>query len=335
MLREDIFEIVEYASESGFITVMGSNGTLLTEERLMALKKAGLKGIGISIDSTLPEYHDSFRGMKGTWEMSINALRSAKRVGIETQIDVTLTDSNWEEIDKFVLTGIELGAKAVNFFFLVCTGRAMRTEISTRNYARALERIAELAMKEKKIMVRARCAPHVYRTLYEKGFPISAGTRGCMAGRSYIRIDPEGNVTPCPYMSLNIGNIKEQSLTTIWEHAKELKILREGRYRGRCGICEYSEICGGCRARALVEKGDILEEDSLCDYEPKGRAELFLNKEFESELLWDDEAKERITKVPLFMKRMVIRIIEERAKQNNIRVITSEFIDSIKKLFVK
>ena len=93
MLRGDIFDIVEYAAKSGLITVMGSNGTLLTGERLMLLKEAGLKGIGISIDTTVPG-RDSLRGDADVWHRSVQALCEAKGVGIETQLDVTLTDKN-------------------------------------------------------------------------------------------------------------------------------------------------------------------------------------------------------------------------------------------------
>jgi len=144
MLRQDIFHIVEYASEAGIIVVMGSNGTLLTEENLLDLSRAGLRGIGISIDSTNAKKHDQFRGINGSWDLSINAILKANYAGLETQMDVTLTDQNWEEIDSFISLGKDLGVKAVNFFFLICTGRALKTNISTQNYARALQRITEL-----------------------------------------------------------------------------------------------------------------------------------------------------------------------------------------------
>lgn len=330
MLREDIYDIVEYASQAGFITVMGSNGTLITMENIRMLKRAGLKGLGVSIDSTNSQRHDSFRGLEGAWEMSVSALRSAKEVGIETQMDVTLTDKNAGEIINFVEFGASLSVKAVNFFFLVCTGRAMKTDITGYKYESALRTIAELSRTEKRLMVRARCAPHIYRLLHEEGFSVPEGTRGCLAGRHYMRIDTEGNITPCPYMPAFIGNIRERSLTDIWENSPYLELLRKGDYKGRCGICEYTEICGGCRARAFVEKGDLMEEDSLCLYNPTGKGRVDLDDAFKSDLLWDADAKERIRKVPLFMRNMVIRMIETKAIENGIGLITSEFIDEIK-----
>lgn len=330
MLREDIYDIVRYSTQAGFITVMGSNGTLLTEDNLSALKEAGLKGLGVSIDAPEPGGHDSFRGLAGAWELSVEALRTARGLGLETQMDVTLTDRNWQDTDGFIELGAALGAKAVNFFFLVCTGRAMGTDISTGHYEEALRRIAKSTMKERRLMVRARCAPHIYRVLHQEGFSIPEGTRGCLAGRAYIRIDPEGNVTPCPYMPVVAGNVKDTSLAAIWEGAPEFRLMRDGAYRGRCGDCEYAGICGGCRARALSDRGDMMDEDPLCTYEPEGRDCVTPDEDFRSELRWEEDARERIKKVPVFMKGMVIRVIETKARERGIDVISSEFMDEIK-----
>ncbi len=329
MLRDDVFEIIEYASDAGFITVLGTNGTLLTREKIDLLRDAGLKGMGVSIDSPDSHNHDRFRGLDGAWDMSISALGTAHDSGIETQMDVTLTDENIGEIDNFIELGSSLSVKAVNFFFLVCTGRAVRTDISSVSYESALRRIAELSSKEKRLMVRARCAPHIHRLLYEDGVPVAEGTRGCLAGRQYIRIDPEGNITPCPYMSLSLGNIRESSLSDIWENASSLKLLQEGKYSGRCGSCEYEQICGGCRARALTEKNDFMEEDPLCTYEPRGGS-LSFNDNFKSDLVWDETARKRVKKIPVFMKNMIIKVIEDKAREKGISIITSDLIDELK-----
>lgn len=332
LLRGDIYDLIEYASSGGFIPVLGSNGILLTREVVRLLKEAGLMGVGVSIDSVNPEEHDRFRGFGGAWELSVSGLRYAREAGIETQIDVTLTDRNYQEIDRFIEFGVGLGVKAINFFFLICTGRAMKTDISTSNYESALRDVAIRTFKEKRLMVRARCAPHIYRVLYEDGYSIPPGTRGCLAGRSYMRIDPEGNVTPCPYMPVNVGNVRESSLGKIWEESPYLRLLREGNYKGRCGSCEYTEICGGCRARALVDRKDIMDEDSLCGYIPEGKGKVTIEMKETSDLMWDERAKERIKNVPTFMRNMIVRMIESKAREKGIDTITSEFIDELKKV---
>lgn len=331
MLREDIFEIVEETGKAGFITVLGSNGTLLTRESLRTLKAAGLRGVGISIDSHESGYHDSFRGLHGSWDLSIKALNDAKEAGLETLMDVTLTEKNWMHLSDFVELGASLSVKAVNFFFLICTGRAMKMDISTEHYDKALRQITSLFQKERRLMVRARCAPHIYRVLHEEGVQIPEGTKGCLAGRQYMRIDPEGNITPCPYMPLVVGNVREKSLPSLWENAPYLKLLRKGNYKGRCGTCEYSDLCGGCRARAMTVNGDFMGEDSFCDYVPKGNEKVKLAQVFHGELEWTGEARARIKKAPFFMQSVIVRIVEEQARKKGITRITSEFIDEIKR----
>lgn len=330
MLREDIYDIVEHAARAGFITVLGSNGTLLTRENLRALKDAGLKGVGISIDAPEPSAHDAFRGREGAWDLSMSALKGAREVGLETLLDVTVTEQNRSRLKEFVDLGAELGAKGVNFFFLVCTGRAMETAISSEGYVQALRELSSLFKQERRLMVRARCAPHIYRILHEDGFPLPEGTRGCLAGRQYLRIDPEGNVTPCPYMPLTVGNVRERSLASLWENAPYLKLIRKGGYAGRCGVCEYSELCGGCRARALAEKGDFMGEDSFCGYVPRGQGKVKLTPAAKGELEWTDAARQRTAKAPFFMQSVIVKIIEEQAKKRGVSRITSEFIDEIK-----
>ncbi|MGD2079892.1 MAG: SPASM domain-containing protein, partial [Nitrospirota bacterium] len=286
----------------------------------------------ISIDSASAARHDRFRGLQGAWDLSVKAIRDAGDVGIETQLDATLTDENVEELDDLVELAAGLGAKAVNFFFLVCTGRAMRTSISTENYDSALARIAEKFAAETRLMVRARCAPHIYRVLHQGGFSLPAGTRGCLAGRAYMRISPEGDITPCPYMPLVVGNVREASLGTIWEESPELKKLRGGGLRGRCGICEFASICGGCRARGLAELGDFMEEDSLCSYDPEGEAKVELKGLFSTSLKWEDDAKERIRKVPPFIRGMIVNAAEGMARKRGMGAVTCELLDELKKM---
>ncbi|MBF0321079.1 MAG: radical SAM protein [Nitrospirae bacterium] len=333
MIRTDIYELIGHAAAAGFITVLGTNGTLIDSESVKRLKDAGLRGAGISIDSPGPSEHDSFRGSGGAWARSIAALKLLRDVGIETQLDVTVMDSNCADLERFIELGVELGAKAVNFFFLVCTGRAMKTLISTANYDSALKKIVDFSKSEKRLMARARCAPHIYRIMHEGGAHIQPGSRGCLAGRSYMRVDPYGGVTACPYMPDTLGSVKSTPIAEIWNNSQKLATLREGRYEGRCGHCEYTEVCGGCRARALAEKGGFMDEDPLCTYEPAHGAKTLVvdTGEIKSDLQWEDAAKERIKAVPAFVRKMVIGAIEKAAREKGATVITTELLDEVKK----
>jgi hypothetical protein len=131
-------------------------------------------------------------------------------------------------------------------------------------------------------------------------------------------------------MSLPVGNIKERSLTSIWEDSRILQQLRRGAYTGRCGACEYRDVCGGCRARALANTGELLGEDPLCAYVPSGGDAVPLADTLPTELVWEERAQERIKRIPVFMRGMITRMIETKARERGIGVITSELIDELK-----
>ena len=141
-----------------------------------------------------------------------------------------------------------------------------------------------------------------------------------MAGTQYCRIAPEGDVTPCPYMTVVAGNLREQSFGEIWRDSPVLQDLRDPkRLKGRCGRCEFNELCGGCRCRAQAFYGDYLQEDPGCRYQPTGRSLR------SSEILWDTEALARLERIPLaFIREKVKRGLEAHAERKGLRLITPD-----------
>jgi radical SAM protein with 4Fe4S-binding SPASM domain len=334
LLRDDLEEIVSLSSGLGFVTVLATTGLGFSRERLERLKEAGLKGVSVSLDSADPEFHDGFRGVKGSWERAVEVLKACAEAGVDAQINTTLTDQNVDQIERIRDLALELGVRVLNFFFIVCTGRAARSFISVENYGKALRKIGELSVKERRIMVRPRCAPHVYRFFPDHGLPVGGGTRGCPAGRFYLRIDERGRVYPCPYTPLAVGDLRRESLSWIWESSEVLKKLRSEDYSGRCGVCKFRVLCGGCRARALTESGDLMGEDPLCDYRPSGTEEPIryeVNAGEGFELVWSEEAKERIRRVPLFLRSIVVKLVERMAKEEGVREITPEFLEKVRR----
>ncbi len=333
LLREDIDEIIRIASDKGFITVLGTGGVPGSGERMGILKRKGLRGVSVSLDSPEPQYHDTFRGSPGSWKTAMQTLESAKEAGLETQINVTLTDGNWQSVEDMVELGVRLKVKAVNFFFIVCTGRASKTFISTRNYGEALKKIIDLSLRERRVMVRPRCAPHVYRFFPKRNIPVMGGMRGCPAGRYYIRVDHRGNVYPCPYMPVSVGNILREDPEDIWFKSPLLQKLREENYSGKCGVCEFKFVCGGCRARALTDLGNPMGSDPLCDHEPQREESIFLSDtgKVEMSLKWSKEAVERVERIPLFIRSIVINIVEKKAKEEGLKEITPEFLEKVRR----
>ncbi|MCP5005455.1 MAG: radical SAM protein [Planctomycetes bacterium] len=335
LLRDDIFKLSLHASRKGMMVLLGTNACLINDEVAGRLKDNGFAGIGISLDSLDPDRHDAIRGVKGSWQQAIDGIDACKREGLEVQIQTTVFKSNYEEIPEIVAFANKKGAKVFNLFFLVCTGRGQDlTDITPEQYEKALQQIYKLHTQyEGKMLISAKCAPHYRRIAYEMN-PESALLKyysgGCPAGTHYVRITPEGEVTPCPYMDTSCGNLKEKNFGEIWNTSKILEELREANLKGRCGDCEFVSICKGCRARALATTGDQMAEDSWCDYEPgkyggkkimlKAENTFGLKKDFE--LPWSDDAKKRLSKVPSFGRGMVIKRVEEYAREKGFTRIT-------------
>lgn len=342
LLRDDILALIRYSSEKGLMPVLGTNGILLDEKNTDELLLNGLKGIGVSIDSINKTLHDKFRGRDGAWERTVKGITIAKDKGLGFQIQTTATKENYHEIDEIIDFSYELGCKAFNLFFLVCTGRGHGlTDITPQQYEALLAKLVSLQDKYgDKMIIKAKCAPHFKRVAYQHNINAKAlegYTSDCLAGKHYCRVTPDGYVTPCPYMPLGVGNVKKASLEDIWNKAPVFQHLRTPELKGKCGKCEYKIICGGCRARSFAFTDDYLHDDPWCEYTPQeDKPVVMINKKVKywtkeyCSLIWTDEAKERLEKIPFFVRNMVIKSIERQAKDRGINLITLQIMDEFK-----
>lgn len=312
LLRKDLEEIAAHATGLGLMVVVGSNGLLLTSERIEKLKMAGVAGVGLSVDSLDPDWHDEFRGRKGAWIKTMFSIDACVAAGMPFQIHFSVTDGTAAEIDAMVAFAREAGAMVLNVFFMVCTGRGEKySDISPEKYEAVLTRVAYAARTEKKLMVRAKCAPHFKRIAMDidPDWPITSAhgydAGGCIAATRYARVTPNGNVTPCPYMENSVGSVRTQPFNEIWETAPTLNELRVPKLQGRCGICEYQKLCGGCRARPLARDGNLMGEDFLCNYQPQSGAVIDPIAPTNDTVKWSKDAETHIARVPGFVRRMV------------------------------
>ena len=288
LLRKDIFELAQYATERGLKAALGTNGTLISDPVAERLKSCGVKAVAISIDSSLPALHDGFRGMKGSWQRAMNGIEACIRCGIDVQVNTTVTHQNYDEIDKISALAENSGARSFHLFFLVPTGRGMNIEdISADMYEHLIEGVLDrITTTPTSMKIRPVCAPQFLRIASQKGMDLKQWGRGCIAGLTYCRIYPDGEVTPCPYLPITLGNVKKTSFKDIWFQAPLFKTLRDrDNLEGKCGRCEYREICGGCRARAYgltgpmnvcgglhqpnKLQGEYLAEEPWCTYQPR------------------------------------------------------------------
>jgi len=265
LLRKDIYDICAYGKRLGLRMVLGSNGTLLDRSSAERLKAAGLSRAGVSLDSINAENHDQFRGVKGSFDLVHKGMQNMLDSGLEFQVHTTVTRHNYTEMEEMVDYVAELGAAAYHVFFLVPTGRGKEEAenlISPSEYFRLiayiLDRQKDLAMELKPV-----CAPQFMPLAKNKGLDLRFA-RGCLAGTHYCCVLPNGDVHPCPYLPLNLGNVREIPFSKIWSDNPVLQKLRTLDYSGACGTCKNKDICGGCRARAYYHSGDFMAEDYYC-----------------------------------------------------------------------
>ena len=287
LLRKDVYELISYGAEKGLKMGLGSNGSLIDDVAAKKLKAAGIETVSISLDSHIPEQHDEFRGIGGSWEKAVRAIKALRENGVLVQVNTTVTQQNYDQIDDIMSLAEELGVENFHLFFLVPTGRGAKiADISPAKYEGMIKTTFAKAAKHK-LNVRPSCAPQFMRIAKDMGLDMRQWIRGCIAGLYYCRVYPNGDITPCPYLPIKLGNIREKSFKEIWFNSEVFKSLRDfNALKGKCGICDHRTLCGGCRARAyglssdfidycgdLHEpaelKEDYLTEDPWCVYQPK------------------------------------------------------------------
>lgn len=341
LLREDIFDIARYASRKKITVVVGTNGTQIDEPLLSRLMESGAEGLGISLDSLSPQVHDSFRGVAGAWERTVAGIELIGKRGLPFTIQTTVLKNNRHELPALADLSHRVGARVFNIFFLVCTGRGQdMTDISPEEYEETLSLIADMEKEfAGRLLIKAKCAPHVNRLRYEKGlWKEEEQNRGCPAGTTYLRITAEGKVTPCPYIPWEVGDLRRETFGQIWEGAGGLRLLRQWALKGRCGQCEFKFLCGGCRARALATTGDIFDEDPWCNYKPgQYSVDRRLGPEQNERaggLNWQADARERLKAVPGFLRGMVSKRVEEYAREKGCGEVTVELMKEVREKFI-
>lgn len=323
LLRRDIYEIAHAATDAGTWVVMGTNGVLINEHVADKMLECGVKGVGISLDSIDPEKHNRFRGGPNAWEHSVRALDICKRKGLEVLVQTTVMDFNRDEIPRLIAFARDHGAWSFNLYFLVQTGRGQ--QLNDLDAATTDAMLRELVVQQddyRPMLVRSKCAPQFKQIAYEMGRGgLESG--GCMAGTEYCRITPGGDVTPCPYMTVVAGNVRAERFTDIWNDSPVLRNLRDrSKLKGRCGGCEFNELCGGCRCRAQAAFGDYLQEDPACTYQPTGER-LDTPRVF-----WTREARARLDRIPITFIRDKVRLgIESYARRRKVHVISMRLLE--------
>jgi radical SAM protein with 4Fe4S-binding SPASM domain len=343
LLRDDLEELAGHASSAGATVVVGTNGTRLTGARIESLMRAGVRGVAVSIDSLDPSYHDRFRHGDGALSDTLAAIARLQAAHLDFVVQATLTRGNRPELRRLVAWAAEAGAVAFNLYFLVATGRGDRMQgLEPAENDAVLRELAELQREYRGVMlIRSKCQPQIMRHVYESDpdSPLLNYRTRCPCGVQYCRITPEGQVTPCPYTPLVAGDLRTRSFGEIWRDSPVLRRIRGAELGGKCGRCEYRGLCGGCRARAYAEDGDIMGPDLSCAYEPAGDVPLIQPPRPltygaaapEPRLPWSAEATRRLERVPGFVRGVVAARVEAFAIERGYDRVTAEVMADVRR----
>jgi len=283
LYRGDIFDIASYAVSKGLRTALATNGTLIDKKAAQLIRAAGISRVSISIDGSDARTHDEFRGIPGSFDKAAQGAMLLKDEGVSFQFNVTITKRNAEQIDDILDFAVNSKAAALHVFMLVPVGCGVLiadTEmISAEKYEDVLNWFYDRS-KNTQLEFKATCAPHYYRLIRQRANMegrvlsmeqdgMAAMTRGCLAGSGVCFISHSGDVQPCGYLPLVAGNVLATPFKKIWEKSELFISLRKpDMLTGKCGVCGYRVVCGGCRARAYYATGGYLDEEPYCVHKP-------------------------------------------------------------------
>ncbi|HEX21240.1 MAG TPA: radical SAM protein [Actinobacteria bacterium] len=284
LLRKDLFELARHGTDLGLRMCIATNGTLINDKICEQMKAAEIKMVSLSLDGSTAEIHDDFRHQQGAFAGTLRGMEFLKKHNIPFLINSSFTKRNQEDIPNVYRLAKKLGATAWYMFMIVPTGRGeeiMSELISAEDYEEILDWHFHQEIEEEAMLMRPTCAPHYYRITLQRqkaeGLDYerrnltfsTGGSKGCIAAQVIALITQHGDVQPCSYFPKSAGNVKEKSFKEIWENSPLFAELRDfSKYKGRCGACEYINVCGGCRARADAVYGDYLAEEPFCNYVP-------------------------------------------------------------------
>ncbi len=286
LVRRDFYQVARRAAVHGMYVAVATNGTLITKEVAKRLKEAGVQYLQISLDGATPETHDRFRGIPGVFEKTIEGIKNAVAEGFFVNIATTATKENYKEIPDIIDLCEELGVNWFMMYNFVPTGRGrfiVENDLTPEEREELLKLLWNKLKSVKKLNVLSTapqfarvaieseaCAQIIPTHFYNPHLPdrlqaLSDFIGGCGAGRFYIAIRPNGDIEPCVFFPLKVGNVREDDLETLWRTSKVFEELRNrDLLKPHCGICEYRYKCGGCRARAYGYFNDYLAPDPGC-----------------------------------------------------------------------
>ena len=291
MMRPDLLDLIRYASGHGLRVALSPTATkLVTRARLDEAREAGVARIQMSLDGSRPEVQDAFRGRPGSFQRTLEILDDIRSAGVSLQVGTTVSRYNLDDLDAIARVVGEYGAVMWSLFFLVPTGRGRQEDmISPQEHERVFNWLYDLS-KTAPFDVRTTAAQHYRRVVIQRrrreeapsnggllvtgaGYSFADGlgqsNRGVNDGNGFAFVSHTGDACPSGFLPLPGGNVRDRSFADIYRESPLFRDLRDyTRLKGKCGACDFREVCGGSRARAYAVTGDYLESDPYCVYQP-------------------------------------------------------------------
>ena len=298
LVRPDIFELVDYAHSLGFEISIATNGTLVTRDVAKRFKKMGVANMAIGLNANDKTVHEGITQVPGSFEKTKQAIYNTLDMGMNLQINTTVMKENRSSIPGLLDFASEVGTEIVLLYQVVPEGRGkMDMELSIEEYLATVNLIID-KQQTSSAVIEPVCYPQYWAYLVRRSGRVPWGMalaekvfKGCVAGSGLCYIKPDGEVWPCPFIPISGGNVRQTPLPQRWYNSHLFNSLRNrDNLKGKCGVCSYRNICGGCRGRAYAHLGDYLEEDPFC----------FLNKTYSAvEARMRDEVKVGVSKSSL------------------------------------
>ena len=287
LIHPDFPTVAREASSRGIYIAVATNGIALSNyDYAKKIRRCGVRYLEISLDSPIPSEHDRFRGLDGAWEKTVRGIKNAVKAGFTTAVATTISKFNKDYVEDMVRLADELGVNKIIFFNFIPVGRGKDIIDLDLDPLEREEVIRELFRLNRKYSVEVLTTAPQYSRIslqlssgrevspthfYVGGDPgieaLADFIGGCGAGRIYAALQPNGDVSPCVFMPIVVGNLRRDDFIKIWRETPLFNRLRDRDIlKGFCGRCIYRYVCGGCRARAYSYYGDELEVDPGCIY---------------------------------------------------------------------
>ena len=279
--RPDIFPIVQYACRRGVHTALTPSATpLLTREKVFQLKQAGLMRMALSLDGSTAQLHDGFRGVPGSYQQTLDAVGWCHEAKLPIQVNTSVSRRNLGHLDNMIELLQKLRVVLWSVFFLVPTGRAQLNDLLTAEEHEQVFAKLYAASKRVKFHIKTTEGQHYRRYVLQQKAKekdagivadlISTAPPGVNDGKGFVFVSHTGEVYPSGFLPLSAGNVLWEPLPEIYLHSPLFRSLRDpSQLKGKCGRCEFNNVCGGSRARAYAFYQDPLAQEPCCSYIPQ------------------------------------------------------------------